>query len=117
MGIYLVQNYKKDKNRKFDLKSQKIDKAPHDVGRWQNKNGGDVSILPINWYLGFSLCFLFLPITHASFETIKRTPLLFKLRFTLDMISSICYFNKATTQNGEATGSACWQRETAWLLA
>lgn len=48
MGIYLVQNYKKDKNRKFDLKSQKIDKAPHDVGRWQNKNGGDVSILPIN---------------------------------------------------------------------
>lgn len=30
MGIYLVQNYKKDKK-----------------GRWQNKNGVDVSILPI----------------------------------------------------------------------
>lgn len=47
MGIYLVKNYEKNKNRKFDLKSQKIDKAPHDVGRWQNKNGVDVSILPI----------------------------------------------------------------------
>ena len=117
MGIYLVKNYEKNKNRKFDFKSQKIDKAPHDVGRWQNKNGVNVSILPIKWYLGFSLCFLFLPITHASFETIKRTPLLFKLRFTLDMFSSICYFNKATTQNGEATASACCQREAAWLLA
>lgn len=47
MGIYLVKNYEKNKNRKFDFKSQKIDKAPHDVGRWQNKNGVNVSILPI----------------------------------------------------------------------
>lgn len=47
MGIYLVKNYEKNKNGKFDLKSQKIDKAPHDVGRWQNKNGVDLSLVEI----------------------------------------------------------------------
>ena len=46
MGICLVQNYKKDKNGRWQLSSEKLDRAPHDVGRWQNKNGVDVSILP-----------------------------------------------------------------------
>ncbi len=47
MGIYLVQNYKKDKNGRWQLSSEKLDRAPHDVGRWQNKIGVNVSILPI----------------------------------------------------------------------
>ena len=35
MGIYLVQNYKKDKNGRWKLTSEKLDRAPHDIGRWK----------------------------------------------------------------------------------
>lgn len=49
MGIYLIQDYKKDKNGRWQLKSEKLDKAPHDVGRWKVSSRADgtyVSIKP-----------------------------------------------------------------------
>lgn len=47
MGIYLVQNYKKDKNGRWQLKSEKLDHAPHDVGRWKVSSNRDGSFLNI----------------------------------------------------------------------
>lgn len=41
MGIYLVQNYKKDKNGCWQLSSEKLDRAPHDVGRWKVSSKAD----------------------------------------------------------------------------
>lgn len=47
MGIYLVQNYKKDKNGRWQLKSEKLDQAPHDVGRWKVSSKRDGSFLNV----------------------------------------------------------------------
>lgn len=41
MGIFLVQNFKKDSKGNWVETSKKIDKAPHDVGRWNRSRDLD----------------------------------------------------------------------------
>lgn len=43
MGIFLVKNFKKDSKGNWVETSQKLDKAPHDVGRWNRSRELDGS--------------------------------------------------------------------------
>lgn len=38
MGLYKTKYYEKDRKGKWILTKEKIEKAPHDIGRWKQNN-------------------------------------------------------------------------------